>query len=241
MRWDESHVLACLQSLLLSPAYFLFSKELHKCCKVKVNFQPVNTGRGAHLPLEANWARLIFRCVGIAPPPPQRACYLPSIASTHLYTWVERSNYVFGFFFFLFFLFLFLFFFFVFFFVFLFFLFCFCFCFVFCFFVVVFFNLIVFLKIFVYHQRYCLVHKYQKNISRVRIKSSFPKPKQTHMYIGNFVCSWQRTWETDGVVSLWRHIRQNGKNRKKNYKFVFDQKNITTFDFPRVCSKSSYS
>ena len=46
----------------------------------KVNFQPVNTGRGAHLPLEANWDRLIFCCVGIATPPPQRACYLPSIA-----------------------------------------------------------------------------------------------------------------------------------------------------------------
>ena len=59
----------------------------------KVNFQPVNTGRGAHLPLEANWARLIFRCVGLATPPPQQACYLPSIAGTHLYTWVERSNY----------------------------------------------------------------------------------------------------------------------------------------------------
>ena len=63
------------------------------CCykKSKVNFQPVNTGRGAHLPLEANWARLIFRCVGLATPPPQRTCYLPSIASTHLDTWVERS------------------------------------------------------------------------------------------------------------------------------------------------------
>ena len=31
---------------------------------LKVNFQPVNTDRGAHLPLEANWARLIFRCMG---------------------------------------------------------------------------------------------------------------------------------------------------------------------------------
>ena len=32
------------------------------CCykKSKVNFQPVNTGWGAHLPLKANWARLIF-------------------------------------------------------------------------------------------------------------------------------------------------------------------------------------
>ena len=62
-------------------------------CKGKVNFQPVNTGRGAHLPLETNWARLIFRCVGLATPPPQRACYLPGIAGIHLYTWVERSNY----------------------------------------------------------------------------------------------------------------------------------------------------
>ena len=26
-------------------------------------------------------------------PPVQFACYLPSIASTHLYTWVKRSNY----------------------------------------------------------------------------------------------------------------------------------------------------
>ena len=46
-------------------------------CKVdkKVNFQPVNTGPGAHLPVVANWARPIF------------------LALTHLYTWVERSNY----------------------------------------------------------------------------------------------------------------------------------------------------
>ena len=28
----------------------------------------MNTGRGAHLPPEANWARLIFRCVGLATP-----------------------------------------------------------------------------------------------------------------------------------------------------------------------------
>ena len=61
--------------------------------KSKVNFLSVNTGRDAHLPLEANWARLIFRCVGLATPPPQRACYLPSIADTHLYSWVEWSNY----------------------------------------------------------------------------------------------------------------------------------------------------
>ena len=59
----------------------------------KVHFQPGNTDRGAHLPLEANWDRLTFRCVGLATPPPQRACYLPRIAGTHLYTWVERSNY----------------------------------------------------------------------------------------------------------------------------------------------------
>ena len=52
----------------------------------KVNFQPVNTDRDAHLPLETIWARLIFSCVGLATPPPRRACYLPSIASTHLYT-----------------------------------------------------------------------------------------------------------------------------------------------------------
>ena len=67
--------------------------SIHYLISKKVNFQPVNTGRGAHLPLEANWARLIFRYVGLATPPPQRACYLPSIAGTHLYTWVERSNY----------------------------------------------------------------------------------------------------------------------------------------------------
>ena len=66
---------------------------MHIAGNLKVNFQPVNTGRGAHLPLEANWARLIFRCVGLATPSPQRACYLPSTAGTHLYTWVERSNY----------------------------------------------------------------------------------------------------------------------------------------------------
>ena len=54
--------------------------------KVKENFQPVNTGRGAHLTLKTNWARLIFRCVGLAMPPPQRACYHPTIAGTHLYT-----------------------------------------------------------------------------------------------------------------------------------------------------------
>ena len=55
----------------------------------KVNFQPVNTDRDAHLPLEVNWARLIFRCVGLAIPPPQRACCLPSIAGSHSYTWVR--------------------------------------------------------------------------------------------------------------------------------------------------------
>ena len=69
--------------------WFLIKKKK----KNGVNFQPVNTSRGAHLPLEANWARLISRCVGLATPPPQRACYLPSIAGTHLYTWVERGKY----------------------------------------------------------------------------------------------------------------------------------------------------
>ena len=51
--------------------------------KVKVNFRLVNTGRCAHFPFKSNWARLIFRCLGLATPPPQRACYLPSIAGTH--------------------------------------------------------------------------------------------------------------------------------------------------------------
>ena len=53
----------------------------------------MNTGWGAHLPLETNGPDSIFRRVGLATPPPQQACYLPSIAGTHLYTWVERSNY----------------------------------------------------------------------------------------------------------------------------------------------------
>ena len=61
--------------------------------KVKVNVQPVNKSRDANLPLETNWARLIFRCVGLATPPPQRGCCLPSIAGTNLYTWVRRNNY----------------------------------------------------------------------------------------------------------------------------------------------------
>ena len=80
------------QFLLNKAPYTLGSNEDQIKIK-KVNFQPVNTGRGAHLSLETNCARLIFRYVGLATPPPQRACYLPSIASTHLYTWVERSNY----------------------------------------------------------------------------------------------------------------------------------------------------
>ena len=33
----------------------------------------------------------IFHCVGLATPP-QQACYLSSIASTHFYTWVEMSS-----------------------------------------------------------------------------------------------------------------------------------------------------
>ena len=44
--------------------------NIHDRCKVKVNLQPVNTDLGAHLPLETNWARFIFSCVGLATPPP---------------------------------------------------------------------------------------------------------------------------------------------------------------------------
>ena len=36
---------------------------------------------------------LIFCCVGLTAPPPQQTFYLLSIAGTHLYTWVEKSNY----------------------------------------------------------------------------------------------------------------------------------------------------
>ena len=59
----------------------------------KVNFQPVNAGRGAHQPLEKNRPDSLFLSVGLAIPPCQQACYLPSIAGTHFYTWVERSDY----------------------------------------------------------------------------------------------------------------------------------------------------
>ena len=59
----------------------------------KVSFQPVNAGWGAYLPLEMNRPDSIFHCVWLATSPPQLSCYLPSISHTHLYTWVERSNY----------------------------------------------------------------------------------------------------------------------------------------------------
>ena len=49
----------------------------------------MNTGRGAHL-LSKRMGQTHFSVVGLATPP--RACYLPSIAGTHLYTWVKRSN-----------------------------------------------------------------------------------------------------------------------------------------------------
>ena len=64
----------------------------HVAQKKNVNFQPVNTGRGAHLPLEANWARLIFHCVWGSLHPLHNEPVTPSIAGTHLYTCVERSN-----------------------------------------------------------------------------------------------------------------------------------------------------
>ena len=47
-----------------------------------VSFQPVNTGQGAHLPLETNEPDSMFDFVGLATPPPQRVCYLPSLAGT---------------------------------------------------------------------------------------------------------------------------------------------------------------
>ena len=58
-----------------------------------VSFQPVNTGRGANLPLETNVPDHFFCCVGLPTPFRQQACYLPTIAGTHLYNWVERSNF----------------------------------------------------------------------------------------------------------------------------------------------------
>ena len=73
-------------SLKLKPI-FISSK------KIKVNFQSVNTGWDAHLPLKTNWATLILRCVGLATPLQQQAWYLLSIAGTHLNTWVKKSNY----------------------------------------------------------------------------------------------------------------------------------------------------
>ena len=82
-------------SCLLSQPFIdhdIFSTHIFSNGSKKVNFRPVNTDRGAHLPFEANWARLIFRRVGFATPPPQGACYFPSIAGTHLYTWDKRSN-----------------------------------------------------------------------------------------------------------------------------------------------------
>ena len=47
-----------------------------------------------HLPLETNGPDSIFFfcCVGLTKSHSQGVCYLPRIASTHLYTWVERSN-----------------------------------------------------------------------------------------------------------------------------------------------------
>ena len=55
-----------------------FTKRYYTNSKYKVSFQPVNTGWGAHLPLETNGSDKIFCCVGLGPPPLQRACYLPS-------------------------------------------------------------------------------------------------------------------------------------------------------------------
>ena len=60
-----------------------------------VSFQHVNTDLAIHLPLKMNGPDSFFHCVGHAIPPPQQACYLPSIVGTHLhwYTWVEKINY----------------------------------------------------------------------------------------------------------------------------------------------------
>ena len=44
----------------------------------------MNTGRGAKVPLEINGPDSFFPSVGLATPPLQHACYLPSIAGTHL-------------------------------------------------------------------------------------------------------------------------------------------------------------
>ena len=59
MRWKSCYSFPTKS--FTKSSIFLFKRVLmQKCCKVKVTFQPVNTGRGTLLPLEANWARLIF-------------------------------------------------------------------------------------------------------------------------------------------------------------------------------------
>ena len=61
-------------------------KELNsRTCRflrVKVIFQLVNKGRGVHFPLETNGPDISV--VWLSTPPPQRACYLPSITRIHL-------------------------------------------------------------------------------------------------------------------------------------------------------------
>ena len=39
----------------------------------------MNTGRGAHLPLETNEPDSIFHCVGLTTPPPQRPVTFPAL------------------------------------------------------------------------------------------------------------------------------------------------------------------
>ena len=62
-------------------------------CYYLASFQHVKISKGRPFPSQNKWARLGFLLCGVRYTSSKtNACYLPSIASTYLYTWVERSS-----------------------------------------------------------------------------------------------------------------------------------------------------